>query len=345
MTDVFQWIKRELKPKTCTSEELIYDDVESQSGRCLPVIYQPFDPAKKSHWRDRGSLFDFLLCTGGRKLLDFGPGDGWPSLIVAPFAEQVVGVDGSRRRVEVCTKNAKRLGISNARFVHVEPGSPLPFPDSSFDGVMAASSVDQTPDPKSVLRELHRVLRPGGRLRIQYEALGKYRVGQERDIWFWEIDDGKCRLILYDRYVDEERVEQYALTFSMTKQELSAHFSREGFTPSFEAITVPLLEDARPAIIDAGVCHLNHPSGRTMESWLEEIGFQAVIPSHSGADFAGGLFEQLSQRDRPKDMDGVDALLRPLVQMVVQMAAPIEMDPMITAVKLTPEAQLGGTNR
>jgi hypothetical protein len=82
-----------------------------------------------------------------------------------------------------------------------------------------------------------------------------------------------------------------------------------------------------------------------MESWLEEIGFQAVIPSHSGADFAGGLFEQLSQRDRPKDMDGVDALLRPLVQMVVQMAAPIEMDPMITAVKLTPEAQLGGTNR
>jgi ubiquinone/menaquinone biosynthesis C-methylase UbiE len=331
--DIFEWIKRELKPKACTSEELIYDEVESQSGRCLPIIYQPFDVAKKSHWRDRGSLFDFLLSTGGRRLLDFGPGDGWPSLIVAPFADQVVGVDGSRRRVKVCTENAKRLGISNARFVHVPPGSPLPFPDDSFDGVMAASSVDQTPDPKRVLRELYRVLRPEGRLRIHYEALGVYRDGREKDIWLLEIDRGKCRLILYDRYIEEERVEQYGLTFAMTKQELLRHFSQQESTLSFEEITVPLLEDARPAITDARVCHLNHPSGKTMVSWLEEIGFQAVIPSHSGADFAGRLFGQLSERDRPRDMNGVDALLRPLLRIVVDMAAPIEIDPMITAVK------------
>lgn len=331
--DIFEWIKRELKPKVCTSEELVYDDVESQSGRCLPVIYQPFDAANKSHWRDRGSLFDFLFSTGGKKLLDFGPGDGWPSLIVAPFADQVVGVDGSRRRVEVCTENAGRLGISNARFMHVPPGSPLPFPDNSFDGVMAASSVDQTPDPKSVLRELHRVLCPEGRLRIHYEALGVYRDGQEQDFWLWEIDGGRCRLILYDRYIDEERVEQYGLIFAMTKQELLARFSREGAALSFEEITVPLLQEARSAITDAGVCHLNHASGKTMVSWLEEIGFQAVLPSHSGADFAGQLFEQLSERGRPNDMNGVDALLRPLVQIVVQMVAPVETDPPITAVK------------
>jgi hypothetical protein len=198
---------------------------------------------------------------------------------------------------------------------------------------MAASSVEQTPDPKSVLSELYRVLRPGGHLRIKFEALGVYRGGREKDIWLLEIDRGKCRLILYDRYIDQERVEQYGLTFSMTKQELSAHFSLEGSALSFEAITVPLLEDARPAITDAKVCHLNHPSGKTMVSWLEEIGFQAVIPSHSGADFAGQLFEQLRERDRPKDVHGVDALLRPLVRIVVGMAAPIEIDPMITAVK------------
>lgn len=331
--DIFEWIKRELKPKACTSEELIYDHVDSQSSRCLPIIYQPFDAAKKSHWRDRGSLFDFLLCTGGRKLLDFGPGDGWPSLIVAPFADQVVGVDGSRRRVEVCTENAKRLSISNAKFVHVPPGSPLPFSDNSFDGVMAASSVEQTHDPKSALSELYRVLRTGGHLRIHYEALGVYRGGREKDIWLLEIDHGKCRLILYDRYIDQERVEQYGLTFSMTKQELLTHFSQQESALSFERITVPLLEDARPAITHARVCYLNHPSGKTMVSWLKEVGFREVIPSHSGADFAGRLFEQLSDRGRPKDVQGVDALLRPVVRIVVDMAAPAETDPPITAIK------------
>ena len=70
-----------------------------------------------------------------------------------------------------------------------------------------------------------------------------------------------------------------------------------------------------------------------MVSWLKEVGFRVVIPSHSGADFAGRLFEQLSDRDRPKDVHGLDALLRPLVRIVVDMAAPIEIDPMITAVK------------
>lgn len=46
------------------------------------------------HWSDRGSLYDFLYTTRGqgKKLLDFGSGDGWPSLLVAPFVKEVVGV-------------------------------------------------------------------------------------------------------------------------------------------------------------------------------------------------------------------------------------------------------------
>ena len=46
---------------------------------------------------------------------------------------QVVGVDGSQKRVDVCTANAARMGIENAEFIYVEPGSRLPFDDESFD--------------------------------------------------------------------------------------------------------------------------------------------------------------------------------------------------------------------
>jgi len=129
---IFEWIEGELEPRSCNSEEFIYDDIDSQSGRCLPIIYQPFDAGNRSHWCDRGSLFDYLFSTDGKRLLDFGPGDGWPSLIVAPFVDEVVGVDGSRRRVKVCMENARRLGISNAKFIWVEPGASLPCQDNSF---------------------------------------------------------------------------------------------------------------------------------------------------------------------------------------------------------------------
>ena len=99
--NIFEWIEVELQPTICDSEEFMYNEMDSQSDYSLPIIYQPFDTRKKSHWRDRGSLFDFLLSTQGegKQLLDFGPGDGWPSLIVAPFVKKIVGVDGSQNRV------------------------------------------------------------------------------------------------------------------------------------------------------------------------------------------------------------------------------------------------------
>ena len=76
--EVFEWIETNLGPEPCSSVDLLYDYMESQSFECLPVIYKPFDAANRSHWCDRGSMFDFLHATRGegRRLLDFGPGDG-----------------------------------------------------------------------------------------------------------------------------------------------------------------------------------------------------------------------------------------------------------------------------
>lgn len=336
--DVFEWIVQELKPKAGTSEEFIYDDMDSQSERSLPIIYQPFDGSRRSHWQDRGALFDYLFATEGegRRLLDFGPGDGWPSLIIAPFVDEVVGIEGSRRRVEVCTENARRLGVSNARFVYVTPGISLPFEDNSFDGVMAACSVEQTLNPRDTLQELFRVLRPSGRLRIAYESLGVYRNGRERDVALAQIDEGTL-LILFDRDIDQEHVRQFGLTFAMSLQEVIRSFSKDGLSFSFDMITVPLLEKVRSTIINARACSLTHPSGKTLVSWLKDIGFREVFPSHSGARFATQLFDQFSKEDRPKDINTIDAMLRPPVKIVVNMVAPIDManvwDPMITAIK------------
>jgi SAM-dependent methyltransferase len=331
--NLFDWVENTLAPRDSHSGAFIFDDMESQSGRSLPVIYQPFNASKRGHWADRGALFDFLFSTGGGRLLDFGPGDGWPSLIVAPFVDEVVGVEGSLRRADVCKANARRLGIDNARFVYVEPEMPLPFDDGSFDGVTAASSVEQTPDPKATLRELYRVLRPGGRLRINYEALSQYRGGREQDVWLWKRDDDQCRLILFNRDIAGERVQQYNLTFAMPAGELTEWLASADGTLSFDVVTAPALEQVRGSITDARVLTTLHPSGATLCEWLHEVGFGQVKPTHDGIAFAARCFDQLSEAERPADMPGVDALLRPLVKIVVEMDAPISGDPMITAIK------------
>lgn len=333
--DIFTWIQEECKPVDCASVDFMYDEMDSQSGYCLPVIYKPFDAADRAHWRDRGSCFDFLHAAGGEDkcLLDLGPGDGWPSLIVAPFVRKIVGVDGSRRRVDVCTENAERLGIQNAVFMYTSPGEPLPFDDGTFDGAMAATSIEQTPDPFRTLQELYRVLKKGGRLRIDYEALSQYRNGREREAYIDDRGSHESSLTLYERQIDRERVHMYKILFAMSGAALRRHFSRADGTPVFSSVTAGGITEIADRILEARRCTLTHPSGRTLSSWLRRSGWREVLPSHSGARSAAQLYDILPPHRHPDDLSGVDELVRPLVRIVVDMAAPIAADPMITAVK------------
>ncbi len=333
--DLFEWITTHLHPTPCTSDRFIYDDMDSQSGRALPILYQPFDAARKFHWQDRGASLDFLYATQGegKRLLDFGPGDGWPSLLIAPDAAEVVGLDASRRRVAVCAENARRLGIGKARFIYLPPGERFPFEENSFDGVTAASSVEQSPDPYETLAEIYRVLKPGGRLRVHYESLNRYRSGQERDLFFWPLDDRRSRLILFNRDLAAEQAVQYGLTFEIPLEALEGQLAASGRRPAMADITATALEKMQPVLLDARMCTTVHPSGRTLVAWLAKIGFREVLPTHSGAWFAGELFEQLPAAHRPTDLAGVDALLQPIIKAVIKMPAPLDDDPLITAVK------------
>lgn len=332
--NIFNWIEKELNPELCTSEQFIYNEMESQSGCSLPIIYLPFDPSEKWHWNDRGMLYDFLYTTDGegKKLLDFGPGDGWPSLIIAPFVREVTGVDSSEKRVETCTVNAKRMGILNASFVSYKSEAGLPFEDNSFDGIMAASSIEQTPDPKKTLKELFRVLKPGGRIRIYYEALSSYKDGYENDIWILKLTEDTSKLILYNRDLENEYALQYGLTVAMSAQELTKRLSDNGEV-SFNQVSVSFLEGIKGAITKVQVCKTIHPSGKTWTLWLKEVGFKKVLPTYSGGMAAEKLFDLYTDENRPSSLESVDEAIKKTVKIISELEAPISLDPMITAIK------------
>jgi len=332
--NIFDWIKKEFEPALCSSADFIYDKMESQSDYCLALIYKPFDINNRTHWRDRGWAFDFLYATGATnrsKLLDFGPGDGWPSLIVAPFVDKVIGLDVSPRRVEVCTANAKRMQITNAEFVTYQPGQKFPFGDNSFDSIMAASSVEETDNPKETLREFFRVLRPGGRLRISYDGLSKYKGDREFDLWIQPLENNRCLLILTNRLIDKERIDMHGLTFDLPEKKIEEHFSENNQPP--KNISVEKIEKLRSNIMESKLCSIPHPSGKTFRRYLEEIGFESIFPSFNGAETAGQLFDRTPVKERPQTIEELDTLIRPLVEIAVNTAAPIEDDPTITAVK------------
>lgn len=97
------------------------------------------------------------------RALDLGAGDG--RLGAALRARELVLADVSAVALE---RAARRLPDADA--VLLEPDSPLPFGDSSFDLVLCAETIEHVRDVQLLLSEARRVLRPGGTLAVTTPA-------------------------------------------------------------------------------------------------------------------------------------------------------------------------------
>ena len=104
----------------------------------------------------------------GELVLDLGSGAGLDVLLsarrVAPGGH-AYGVDMTDEMLAVAQGNQTRAAVPNATFLKgtIEQ---IPLPDASVDVVISNCVINLAADKRAVLREAHRVLRPGGRLAV-----------------------------------------------------------------------------------------------------------------------------------------------------------------------------------
>jgi ubiquinone/menaquinone biosynthesis C-methylase UbiE len=97
----------------------------------------------------------------GRRILDLGSGMGGASVALALAAAAPLALEYNRAYCDITRLRAARYDISLP--VVNGAGEQLPFVDASFDLVIAWDVVEHVQDPRLLLAELARVLRPGGR--------------------------------------------------------------------------------------------------------------------------------------------------------------------------------------
>jgi SAM-dependent methyltransferase len=100
----------------------------------------------------------------GARLLEVGCGMGTDLLQFARGGAKVTGVDLTPRSIEISRQHLAVYG-ERGDFA-ISDGETLPFDNDSFDVVYSNGVLHHTPDTAGAVREVHRVLRPGGQARV-----------------------------------------------------------------------------------------------------------------------------------------------------------------------------------
>ena len=140
-----------------------------QPGTQPHLVSTQFSPQAEAYLRSpvhaQGEdLATLATLIGGRpnaRALDLGCGGGHVSFVLAPRVAQVVAYDLSEAMVATTVDEARRRGHLNVEG-RVGVAERLPYTDASFDIVVSRYSAHHWSDVSAGVREVHRILKPGG---------------------------------------------------------------------------------------------------------------------------------------------------------------------------------------
>ncbi|MFE6921015.1 bifunctional 2-polyprenyl-6-hydroxyphenol methylase/3-demethylubiquinol 3-O-methyltransferase UbiG [Nocardia sp. NPDC057663] len=113
-----------------------------------PLRFAYFDPYLEAGWQDV-------------RVLDVGCAGGYTTEFLDNRGAKVTGIDVSAKLIDAAEKHAAESG--RAIDYHVGAAESLPFPDATFDAVTCVDVLEHVQSPAAAVREIHRVLKPGGR--------------------------------------------------------------------------------------------------------------------------------------------------------------------------------------
>ncbi len=172
--------------------------------------------------------FNRLNIRPGDRLLDLGCGEGRHSISAYLVADaEIVGLDLGLQDLRTARQRLNDFSVPPTKggycgFIQ-GTGHQLPFPDHTFDHVICSEVLEHIPDYPSFLREIHRVLKPGGLLAVSVPRYFPEWVCWQLSDDYHQVEGGHVRIFKARQL--RQRIESMGLTF------LSRHWAHSLHVP------------------------------------------------------------------------------------------------------------------
>jgi len=153
-------------PKGEHYDELCDVDASPNAPAWLDMLRNMWadQPEKEARYAD---LFRRLRITPGERILEVGSGAGGVARLLARLTHgqnSIVAVDPSRLAIAEARRLTAEADLAEAIDFRVMDGRALDLPDAVFDVALCTRTLVHAREPETILSEMVRVLRPGGRL-------------------------------------------------------------------------------------------------------------------------------------------------------------------------------------
>jgi SAM-dependent methyltransferase len=144
-----------------------YREIDSRffanANEYLPLKNLPFD-----------GLIDFESLKD-KKVLEIGVGNGSHAQLLATYSGDFTGIDLTDYGVKSTSERMKTFGLDNAKILQMN-AEDLKFEDNSFDFVWSWGVIHHSANPRQILKEINRVLKPGGTFKamVYYRSFWSY---------------------------------------------------------------------------------------------------------------------------------------------------------------------------
>jgi arsenite methyltransferase len=115
-----------------------------------------------------GNPFSLGKIAPGSTLLDFGCGAGFDLYVASKVLGErgrVCGIDLTEEMVQRARENLTLAGVANFEIKRVDSET-IPYDDDFFDVTISNGVINLSPNKQTTFREIHRVLKPGGKLQL-----------------------------------------------------------------------------------------------------------------------------------------------------------------------------------